>query len=261
MSNNTIGSNKFYQNLIRASGASLAYHTTPGSLSNGLPGIIFLPGFMSDMNGEKALAIENFAQECGQPCVRFDYSGHGNSSGDFTDGHIGVWAKDALAVLDELTEGPQILVGSSMGGWLMLLTAIARPKRIAGLIGIAAAPDFTEDLLRKELTLEQLEEVESKGFILIPSDFGNDYIYTRALFDEGRKHLVLRDKISVNCPVRLLHGLKDTVVPWQTSIAIQEKLLGTDVKIILVKNGDHRLSASPDLECLVDTLASLMKRF
>ena len=260
MSNNTICSNKPYQNLMLPSGASLAYQTTPGSSSNSLPGIIFLPGFMSDMNGEKASAIENFALEHGQSCVRFDYFGHGHSSGNFTDGHIGIWAKDALAVLDELTEGPQLLVGSSMGGWLMLLTAMARPERIAGLIGIAAAPDFTEDLLKEELTPEQLEEVEGKGFTLIPSDFGNDHIYTRALFDEGRKHLVLRDKIAVNCPVRLLHGLKDDVVPWHTAIAIQEKLLGTDVKIILVKNGDHRLSAALDLECLIDTLATLVKR-
>jgi pimeloyl-ACP methyl ester carboxylesterase len=261
MSNNTIDSNKSYQNLIRPSGASLAYHRTPGSSSNSLPGIIFLPGFMSDMNGEKALAIERFAQKNRQPYVRFDYFGHGDSSGNFTDGHIGIWRKDALAVLDELTKGPQLLVGSSMGGWLMLLTAIARPERIAGLIGIAAAPDFTEDLLRAELTSEQFKEVEDKGFIIIPSDFGNDYIYTRALFDEGHKHLVLRNNIAVNCPVRLLHGLKDDVVPWSTAIAIQEKLLGTDVKIILVKDGDHRLSAAPDLECLVDTLATLVKRF
>jgi pimeloyl-ACP methyl ester carboxylesterase len=260
MSNNTIGSNKAYQTLSSPSGASLAYHRTPGSSSNSLPGIIFLPGFMSDMNGAKALAIEDFAQGHGQPCVRFDYFGHGHSSGNFTDGHIGSWAKDALAVLDELTEGPQLLVGSSMGGWLMLLTAMARPERIAGLIGIAAAPDFTEDLLKEELTPEQLEEVEGKGFTLIPSNFGTDYIYTRALFDEGRKHLVLRDKIAVNCPVRLLHGLKDDVVPWHTAIAIQEKLPGTDVKIILVKNGDHRLSAAPDLECLIDTLATLVQR-
>jgi pimeloyl-ACP methyl ester carboxylesterase len=261
MSNNTIGFNKPYQNLIRPSGASLAYRITPGSSSNSLPGIIFLPGFMSDMNGEKALAIEKFAQEHGQPCVRFDYSGHGYSSGDFIDGHIGIWAKDALAVLDELTEGPQLLVGSSMGGWLMLLTAMARPERIAGLIGIAAAPDFTEDLLMEELTPEQLEEVEDIGFTLIQSDFGNDYIYTKALFDEGRKHLVLRDKIAVYCPVRLLHGLKDDVVPWHTAISIQEKLLGTDVQIILVKNGDHQLSAASDLDCLVDTLVTLVNRF
>ena len=261
MSNNTIISNKPHQNLIRSSGASLAYHITPGSQSNSLPGIIFLPGFMSNMNGEKALIIENFAQEHGQAFVRFDYFGHGQSSGDFTRGHIGIWVKDALAILDELTKGPQILVGSSMGGWLMLLTALARPMRVAGLVGIAAAPDFTEDLLRDQLTPEQLEEVDEKGFISMPNDFGNDHIYTRSLFEEGRKYLVLRDKIAINCPVRLLHGLNDDVVPWQTAITIQERLLGTDVKITLVKNGNHRLSTGPDLECLIDTLTTLVKRF
>jgi pimeloyl-ACP methyl ester carboxylesterase len=261
MSNNTIASKKSYQNLALASGASLAYSKTTGLASNRLPGIIFLPGFMSDMNGEKALSVEKFARERGQSFVRFDYSGHGNSSGDFADGHIGIWLKDTLAILDELTEGPQLLVGSSMGGWLMLLTAMCRPQRIAGLIGIAAAPDFTEDLLKNELTPEQLLDVKDKGFTTSPSKLGNDYIYTRALFDEGRKNLVLRDKIPINCPVRLLHGLKDGVVPWQTAIIIQEKLLGTDVRIILVKNGDHRLSTAPDLECLVDTLDIFVKRF
>ena len=143
----------------------------------------------------------------------------------------------------------------------MLLTAMYRPQRIAGLIGIAAAPDFTEDLLMKELTSEQLQEVKDKGSTISPSKFGNDYIYSRALFDEGRKYLVLRDKISIDCPVRLLHGLKDDVVPWQTALTIQEKLISTDVKIILVKNGDHRLSSAPDLECLVDTLDTFLKGF
>ncbi|MDC0196828.1 alpha/beta hydrolase [Gammaproteobacteria bacterium] len=261
MSNNTIASKKSYQKLALPSGASLAYSKTNGSASNSLPGIIFLPGFMSDMNGEKALSVENFARERGQSCVRFDYFGHGNSSGDFADGHIGIWVKDVLSILDELTEGPQLLVGSSMGGWLMLLTAMYRPQRIAGLIGIAAAPDFTEDLLMKELTSEQLQQVKDKGFTISPSKIGNDYLYSRALFDEGRKYLVLRDKISVDCPVRLLHGLKDDVVPWQTALTIQEKLMSTDVKIILVKNGDHRLSSAPDLECLVDTLDTFLKGF
>jgi len=261
MSNNTMDLKTPFQTLALPSGASLAYSKTVGLASNRLPGIIFLPGFMSDMNGEKALSVENFARERGQPFVRFDYFGHGNSSGDFADGHIGIWLKDTLAILDELTEGQQLLVGSSMGGWLMLLTAIYRPQRIAGLIGIASAPDFTEDLLTKELTSEQLLEVQEKGFTTSPSKFGNDYIYSRALFDEGRKHLVLRDKIAVHCPVRLLHGLKDEVVPWQTALTIQQKLVGTDVRIIFVKNGDHRLSTALDLECLVDTLDIFVKRF
>jgi len=260
MSNNTITSNQSQQTLFRSSGEFIAYEMFSGSSSNCSPGIIFLPGFMSDMSGDKALAIEKFAMEHGQPFVRFDYFGHGSSSGQFVDGHTGIWLKDTLAVLDELTKGPQILVGSSMGGWLMLLTALARPERIAGLIGIAAAPDFTEDLLKKELTTEQMSEIYDKGFVICPSNFENDYIYTKALFNEGRKHLVLRNEIPIDCPVRLLHGLRDESVPWETALTIQDKLRGTDVEITLVKNGDHRLSSDSDLELIKGALANLMKR-
>jgi pimeloyl-ACP methyl ester carboxylesterase len=262
MSNHTINSSKFncssIQTLTRRSGASIAYHAFPGLPSNNLPGIIFMSGFMSDMTGDKALMLENFSRERGQAFVRFDYFGHGQSSGDFASGHIGIWAADALAVLDELTEGPQVLVGSSMGGWIMLLTAIARPDRIAGLVGLAAAPDFTEDLLYNELTVEQIAEVEDKGFVVVPSEYKNDYIFTKALFDEGRKNLVLRNEIPLDCPVRLLHGLEDTDVPWKTSLIIQEKLRSRDVEITLIKNGDHRLNSEADLARLTLTLSALV---
>ena len=260
MSNNTMKPNNTIQNLRRSSGASIAYHMISPSPSNNLPGIIFLAGFMSDMNGQKALAVENFARDNGQSFVRFDYFGHGSSSGKFADGHPGIWMADALAVLDELTNGPQILVGSSMGGWIMLLTAIARPERVVGLIGVAAAPDFTEDLLKNELTQLQVAEIEEKGFVVCPSNYDDDYIYTKTLFDEGRKHLVLHGEIPIDCPVRLLHGLNDDVVPWQTALTIQNKLRGTDVEIILAKNGDHRLSSDSDLLRLIETLAILINR-
>ena len=261
MSNNTMDPDKKIQSLRRSSGASIAYHMIPRSSSNSLPGIIFLTGFMSDMNGQKALAVESFARENGHSFVRFDYFGHGSSSGDFADGHPGIWTADSLAVLDELTDGPQILVGSSMGGWMMLLTAIARPERVVGLVGVATAPDFTEDLLKNELTDIQVAEIKDKGFVVCPSNYEDDYIFTKALFDEGNKHLVLRGEIPIDCPVRLLHGLDDDVVPWQTALTIQNKLRGTDVEIILAKNGDHRLSSESDLLRLIETLAILIKRF
>ena len=261
MSNNTTSPDQSYQELNRPSGEVIAYRRLPATSQKNLPGLIFLPGFMSDMDGAKALTIENFARESGQSLIRFDYFGHGMSSGKFVDGHIGVWVSDTLAVLDELTEGPQLLIGSSMGGWLMLLTAIARPERITGLIGVAAAPDFTEDLLRKELTQEELKKVSNQGFVSCKSQFGDDYIYTKALFDEGKKNLVLRDEMPIDCPVRLLHGLSDQVVPWQTALTIQEKMRGIDVEITLLKNGDHRLSTKSDLDSLIDTLANLINRF
>jgi len=246
------------QSLTRSSGASIAYHALAASSTNTQPGIVFMTGFMSDMTGDKALALENLARERGQAFLRFDYQGHGDSSGKFADGTIGLWAEDALAVFDALTEGPQILVGSSMGGWMMLLTALARPERVAGLVGIAAAPDFTEDLLAKELTKDQMAEMEEKGFVIVPSGYEDDYTFTKALFDDGRTHLVLRDEIPLECPVRLIHGLEDQSVPWQTTLTIQEKLRSEDVEINLIKCGDHRLSEAEDLERLTRIVAALV---
>jgi pimeloyl-ACP methyl ester carboxylesterase len=259
--NDTKVSEQSNTNLARSSGEYIAYHAFTGSSLNKLPGIVFLTGFMSDMNGTKALAIEDFARNRGQAFVRFDYFGHGQSSGNFVDGHIGIWLEDTLAVIDELTTGPQILVGSSMGGWLMLLAAVARTERIAGLIGVAAAPDFTEDLLKPKLTLENKRAIATKGFVTVPSEYGNDYTFTKALLDSGRQHLLLRDKIPIDCTVRLIHGVDDEDVPWQTALAIQEKLTGNDVEVILAKSGDHRLSNKFDLERLTQTLSAIMDGF
>ncbi|MAF47749.1 MAG: alpha/beta hydrolase [Rhodospirillales bacterium] len=237
-------------------GASIAYHQTQGRA----PGVVFLTGFMSDMDGGKALALEELCAARGQAFLRFDYQGHGASSGDFADGHIGAWTEDAVAAFDQLTEGPQILVGSSMGGWIMLLTALARPERVAALIGIAAAPDFTEDILPGELTGAQLAEIETNGRIVIPSEYEDDYIITKALLTEGRKHLVMGGEIPLDCPARLIHGIEDPSVPFETALRLQERLRSDDVEVTLVKAGDHRLSEPEDLARLCRTLESLLDR-
>ncbi|MFP6745490.1 MAG: alpha/beta hydrolase [Alphaproteobacteria bacterium] len=240
----------------RPGGHRLAYHATPGAL----PGVIFLGGFMSDMTGTKAMALEAHCRVRSQAFLRFDYLGHGQSSGAFADGTIGRWADDAIAALDQLTEGPQILVGSSMGGWIMLLAALARPQRAVGLIGIAAAPDFTEDIMRNRFDDGQRETLAADGKVLIPSDYGDGepYIVSRALIEDGRDNLLLVGDIAIDCPVRLLQGMKDTDVPWRTALAVADKLTGDDVEITLVKHGDHRLSEPTDLARLGRTLDRLI---
>ncbi|MDX1606244.1 MAG: alpha/beta hydrolase [Candidatus Competibacterales bacterium] len=241
--------------LHRPDGQRLAYERLPGRG----PGVVFLGGFMSDMTGSKALALEDWCRARGRAFVRFDYQGHGQSDGAFTDGTIGRWHEDSLAVLDTLTDGPQILVGSSMGGWMMLLAALARPRRIAALVGIAAAPDFTEDLIRDRLDPDRHERLARDGVLHEPSDYGPEPTpVTRRLLDEGREHLLLRgEPLPLNCPIRLLHGMRDPDVPWQTSLRIAERVTGEDVHIHLVKDGEHRLSREADLALLVDTLATL----
>ena len=243
-----------FQILTRENGTSIAYNKLEGNP----PGLIFMGGFMSDMNGSKALALEQHCQERGLAFLRFDYMGHGNSSGNFADGTIGLWAQNALTALDELTEGPQIIIGSSMGGWMMILTAVSRPERVAGLVGIAAAPDFTEDLLPKQLTEIQLSKIQENGFVVIPSEYEIPYTITKKLLDDGTQHLVLRNEIPLDCPVRLLHGLKDTSVPWETALKIQNMVRSKDVEVTLIKNGDHRLSREEDLEKLKKTVMEIV---
>lgn len=243
-----------FQILTCESGTSIAYYKLEGKS----PGVIFMGGFMSDMNGSKAIALEVICRELGIAYVRFDYLGHGNSSGKFSDGTISIWAGDALAVLDNLTKGPQIIVGSSMGGWIMMLTAISRPKRVFGLLGIAAAPDFTEDLLPRELTRDQMAEIQKTGLIDIPSEYQNPYTITKQLLEDGRQNLLLRKEIPIDCPIRLLHGLKDTSVPWKTALKIQKLLRSQDVEVTFIKNGDHRLSTDEDLERLKRSLLTLV---
>jgi pimeloyl-ACP methyl ester carboxylesterase len=221
----------------------LAYQTVPGKR----PGVLFCGGYTSDMTGTKALALEAFCRQQGRAFVRFDYSGHGASSGDFADGTIGVWTDDALAIVDRVTAGPLLVVGSSMGGWIMLLVALARPERAGGLIGIAAAPDFTEDLLLAQASPQQRRALAEHGYWTQPSAYGPPYPVTRRLIDEARAHLVLRAQIPITCPVHLLHGQRDPDVPWRTALRLAERLQSEDVTVELIKAGDHRLSTARDL--------------
>ncbi|MCC7274294.1 MAG: alpha/beta hydrolase [Alphaproteobacteria bacterium] len=235
-------------------GRRLAYHRLPGRG----PGIVFLGGFMSDMTGTKAMALEAACRAAGRAFLRFDYGGHGASEGRFVDGTIGGWAADAITMLDAATEGPQILVGSSMGGWLMVLAALARPGRIAGLVGIAAAPDFTEDLMWQEFPEPVRRVLLRDGIWHEPSAYGAaPYPITLRLIEEGRGHLVLRAPIALTCPVRLLHGVADRDVPWRQSQMLMERLAASDVTLTLVKDGDHRLSRPEDIARLVATVETL----
>jgi len=241
--------------LARPDGATIAYRRSPGKA----PGVVFCAGFRSDMTGTKALFLEDYCRRHGHAYVRFDYFAHGRSSGDFALGTIGRWAEDAVAVIDSLTEGPQILVGSSMGGWIMLLAAMARPARVAALVGIAAAPDFTAELLPQRLSPEQRRTLDQDGRIVLPSDYDPaGYVYTKALIDDGNRHLLLDAPIPLDVPVRLLHGLADASVPWQLSLRLAERLRGRDVAVTLVKGGGHRLSTQADLARLAAALDELL---
>ena len=211
------------------------------------------------MTGTKALFLEEYCRRRDQAYVRFDYFGHGESGGDFAEGTISRWREDAVTVIDSLTEGPQIVIGSSMGGWIMLLAALARPERIKALVGIAPAPDFTEELLPKRLTPAQRRELDKKSAVTLPSEYDPaGYLYTRALIEDGRKHLLLGAPIPINVPVRLLHGLRDTSVPYSLSLSLAERLTSRDVTITLVKGGNHRLSSGAELARLAQTVDALL---
>ncbi len=223
------------------------------------PGVVFMPGFRSDMGGTKALALREACAARGRAFLRFDYSGHGESAGRFEDGTIGQWAEDALAVFDTLTEGPQVLVGSSMGGWIATLLAVRRPERIAALVGLAPAPDFTEALMWPAFTEAQREAVMRDGVIHLPSQYGEPTPVTRALIEDGKRHLLLDKPIPLRCPVRILQGMADPDVPWRTSLRIAEQVRSPDVRLALIKDGDHRLSREQDLALLSETLAELTR--
>lgn len=245
------------QVLERGDGERLAYHRAAGQL----PGVVYLGGFMSDMTGTKALAVEAFCRERGQAFVRFDYFGHGASTGMFTAATIGRWAEDAVAVLDELTEGPQVLVGSSMGGWIMVLAALARRERVAGLVGLACAPDFTEELVWNRIGPEEKAALARDGIYYEPSEYGGPSPITLGLIEEGRAHLVLGAPIALTCPARLIHGMKDPDVPYETSVRLAQRLNSVDVTVTLVKQGGHRLSEPEDLARLCATVGALLDDF
>ena len=222
------------------------------------PGVMFCGGFMSDMTGSKASALAAHCAAQGRAFVRFDYSGHGASDGRFVDGTIGLWRDQALAVLDTLTTGPQVVVGSSMGGWIALLLALARPERVRGLVLLAPAPDFTQAIWDAELDAAERARLLADGHIERPSEYSAEpYVITRQLIDDGRRHLLLNQPIDITCPVRILHGMRDSDVAWQRSITLVERLSGADVTLTLLKNGDHRLSGAADLERLTAVVDAL----
>jgi len=222
------------------------------------PGVVFLPGFRSDMQGSKAIFLRDHCAARGQAFLRLDYSGHGASDGRFEDGTIGQWAADALAVFDALSEGPQILVGSSMGGWIALLIARQRAARLAGLIGIAPAPDFTETLLWPALPAEMRQALARDGIIQLPSQYGEPTPVTRALIEDGKRQSVLSAPIDLPCPIRILQGMQDPDVPWRHAIRIMDTLAQGDARVTLIKDGDHRLSRPEDLRLLAETLDGLL---
>ena len=236
--------------LDRDDGVRLAYRLRDGSG----PTLVFLPGYGSDMTGAKAEAIDGWAAREGRACLRLDYSGCGESSGSFADGTLAGWRDDALLLIDRLTDGPLILVGSSMGGWLALLIALARPEHVAGIVGIAAAPDFTDwsfDEERRSLLARDGRIAEAS----IHSD--EPFVTTLAFWQSGQAHLLLDREIAIDVPVRLLHGLADGDVPWATMLRLTEALRSADVQAILVKDGDHSLSRPADLDLLVRSIAAL----
>lgn len=229
--------------LITDTGRKLAYHQSPGAA----PGVVFLGGFKSDMEGTKAIYLEDWARKTGRAFLRFDYSGHGQSSGAFTDGCIGDWAADARAAITALTDGPQVLVGSSMGGWISLLLARAMPERVAGLVTIAAAPDFTEDSMWAGFDDAQRAELAETGQVALPSEYGEPYIITRRLIEDGRNHLVLRDPLRLPFNVRFLQGTADKDVDMSVAMRLLDHAEGPDMRLTLVDGADHRFS---DPACL-----------
>jgi pimeloyl-ACP methyl ester carboxylesterase len=227
------------------------------------PGVFWLGGFKSDMQGTKAVALDEWAGRTGHASIRFDYSGHGESGGAFTDGTIGRWLEDSLAVFDACCQGPQVLVGSSMGGWLALLLgrALARRRQaaqatIAGMVLIAPAVDFTEELMWRRMSPEVRREIAEKGVWERPSAYSEGpYLITRGLIEEGRNHLLLGGMIETGCPVRILQGVRDEDVPWQHAVDLSARFARDDVVLTLVKDGDHRLSRPEDIERLLAALA------
>ncbi|MDT8856634.1 alpha/beta hydrolase [Paracoccaceae bacterium Fryx2] len=239
---------------ITPQGRRIAFHATPGRG----PGVVFLGGFRSDMTGTKAQALQAWAEARGRAFLRFDYSGHGASGGDFLDGCIGDWFEDALAIFDALTTGPQVLVGSSMGGWIALLLARERAERIAGLVGIAAAPDFTEDSMWAGFTPDQRAALLRDGQVALPSDYSDGpYIITRHLIEDGQRRLVLRAPLHLPFPVRLLQGTADVDVPPAVALRLLDRATGPDTHLTLVKGADHRFSTPDCLALLTATLDDL----
>ncbi len=241
--------------LTTPQGRWIAYDRVPGRG----PGVVFLHGFRSDMAGSKAVHLADWARAENRAFLRFDYSGHGQSSGRFEDGAIGDWSEDAVAAILALTEGPQVLVGSSMGGWISLLVAKALPDRVRALVGIAAAPDFTEDSMWGAMTDVQRAQLTADGQIARPSEYSDDpYVVTRRLIEEGRQRLVLRKPLDLPFPVRLLQGSADVDVPTSVALRLLDHATGPDIRLVLVKGADHRFSTPECLALITQTVAGLL---
>lgn len=244
------------ETITRSNNETIAYHKSGGQSDDQKPGVVFLGGSQSNMNATKAMAISQFCEKDGRACVRFDYYGHGQSSGEYKDGTIGHWLDDTLAIIDKTTTGPLILVGSSLGGWLMFLAALLRPERVVKLVGISAAPDFTEELMWHEMTGAQKTEVMEKGLIKLPSGYPDSpYIIAKKLIEEARQHLLLGNPIDIHCPVHLFQGMQDDEVPTDYPIRIAELLASADVTITMVKDATHGFSKPNQLNLIEAAIA------
>ena len=242
------------QYLERNNKAKIAYiYSEPSDKGSVYPLVMFVGGYRSDMNGTKATYFEEQCRSRGQAYVRLDYSGHGMSDGEFDDGTIGSWTEDALAVFDHVTvenKRDVVIVGSSMGGWIGLLMALKRSDQIKGMIGIAAAPDFTEDLYER-FSEEQKSDLENKGFVEVPNDYSYEpYRFTKTFYEESKSHLLLGKQRNIDFQLRLIQGMQDKDVPWKTAVRIQEVFGGSQSDVIFVDDGDHRLSRPEDLELI-----------
>jgi len=243
------------QYLETPQGRRIAYHKTDGAG----PCIVFLGGLKSDMQGTKAIYLEDWARDNGRAFLRFDYSGHGQSSGTFEQGCIGDWAADTRAAVAALTVGPLVVVGSSMGGWQALLLARAIPDRIAGMVTIAAAPDFTEDGYWASFSDDQKQALEQVGQVELPSDYMEPYVVTKRMIEDGRQQLVLRAPLSLPFPVRCLQGTDDTVVSTETALRLLDHADCPDMRLTLVKRTDHRFSDGPCLGMIRDAIQDVLK--
>jgi pimeloyl-ACP methyl ester carboxylesterase len=245
--------------LRKADGSSVAYRTQAAQAGKG--SLLWLCGFHSEMNGTKATAIGAWAERTGYGYTRFDYFGHGASSGDFRDGTISRWLDDSLSVVDRATTGELVLVGSSMGAWIALLVALARRERVKGMVLIAPAPDFTEVLLWQRLPDDARRQIEGEGVWLRPSAYDPDpYPITRDLIEDGRRHLLLGAPIALNLPIHILHGMADADVPWTHALKLVEQLQSSDVTLELIKGGDHRLSTPPEIARLETRIEQMLAR-
>lgn len=237
-------------------GYKLAYRYLPAAQDkSGLPVVVFIHGFKSDMDGTKSMFLEDLCRTKGQGFLRFDCYGHGKSEGDFEKGTIGQWKQDVLDMLDNIAQGDVILVGSSMGGWLALLALLERPERVQRLIGIAAAPDFTKEIEGK-FTPQQQQEMLEHGLVRVPNEYSSDpYVFTKALIEDGLDHCLLDDTYNISASIRLLQGKQDDAVPWEKALRIEKCFKGPDTQVTLIDDGDHSLSRECDLQLLEKAIA------